>query len=95
VGIGPDGTAWFTESNGRRSYIGHIAADGSIVTFRVPWKGYEMFSIVEGPDHAMWFSDSTRRIGRITLDGHITAKARTRARRGARVERPDHVVHGG
>jgi streptogramin lyase len=60
--------------SGRGSYVGRVAADGSIATFLVPWKTHSFFLIVEGPDHAMWFSGQTRRIGRVTSDGHITAK---------------------
>jgi virginiamycin B lyase len=80
IAIAPDGTVWFTESNGNR--IGRMRPDGSDLTeFDVPTNESAPRIIALGADGALWFIElngtmdgrvvNGNRVGRITLTGQI------------------------
>lgn len=79
---GPDGALWFTEMLGNK--IGRITTGGQITEFALPDRGEVQCGelcpagITAGSDGALWFTESQfsagggNRIGRITVDGHLT-----------------------
>src|SRR6267154_2281215 len=71
VSIAPDGTLWFTESNGNR--IGRMAQDGTgLKEFDLPHAGSAPRIITIGSDGNFWFSEHLgNRMGRITPAGVI------------------------
>jgi streptogramin lyase len=75
ITAGPDGSLWFTETDGDAGKIGRITPAGKVSEFSLP--GGEGFAdrITAGPDGAVWFTvgiGSTGKIGRITPAGKIT-----------------------
>jgi len=80
ITTGPDGNLWFTET--QQAAIGRVSPTlGNLVEFPVPTlvqfpvasPGARLAGIANGPDHNLWFTDSTNnRIGRITPAGAIT-----------------------
>jgi len=66
----------FAKGNLGNQAIGRITPTGIITEFPLltaDWGGPEMIGIVEGADHAMWFTEPRgNRIGRITHSGVIT-----------------------
>ncbi|MDQ6892455.1 MAG: Virginiamycin B lyase [Acidobacteriota bacterium] len=62
----PD-AVWFTEGNA----IGRIDLRGRVIEFPLP-PGRSPQGIAFGPDGALWFTESSRRIGRLTTDGLLT-----------------------
>ena len=77
---GPDGALWFTEvkagATAASGYIGRITTDGSIteyLAYASPGGLNFPFSIITGPDGALWFLQSgTSIVGRITTTGSVT-----------------------
>lgn len=70
--IGPDGNLWFTDQY--QSAIGRIDKSGNLTYFTrglTRWNSGPQY-ITVGPDGALWFTEMRDRVGRITLDGHIT-----------------------
>lgn len=69
-----DGTLWYTEYDHEYgSNIGSIAPDGRLSFFLLPDNGRQSTSIVEGPDHNLWFTEQAgNAIGKITPAGVIT-----------------------
>ena len=56
IALAPDGTVWFTESNGNR--IGRMNPDGSgLVEYDVPTEESSPRIIALGADGNMWFSE--------------------------------------
>ena len=81
IALAPDGTVWFTQSNGNR--IGRMNPDGSGLTeFDVPTADSSPRIIALGADGNMWFVElngtidgrvvAGNRVGRITMQGEIT-----------------------
>ena len=72
IAIAPDGTVWFTESNGNR--IGRMNPDGThLAEFDVPTPDSAPRIIALGADGNIWFSEfNTSKIGRITPEGDVT-----------------------
>jgi streptogramin lyase/subtilisin-like proprotein convertase family protein len=71
IAAGPDGSLWFTETDGNR--IGRITLSGAITQYTLPNGGSGPNRIVAGPDGNLWFTEfSGNRIGRITPSGTIT-----------------------
>jgi streptogramin lyase len=68
--LGPDGNIWVC--NYLADAIARITPDGSITEFKLPGGGGKPLNIVAGPDGALWFTDETGKIGRITTSGTIT-----------------------
>ncbi len=82
--MGPDGGLWFTEnafdafgSSVNSGVIGRLSGRGRITLYFLPrprpgLTGATPYSIVAGPDGAMWFTERDgNAIGRITTTGHI------------------------
>jgi virginiamycin B lyase len=68
VAVSADGALWVTDRSGA---ILRIGRDRVVRRFRLSGRAGPR-GIVEGPDHAMWFTDfSRRRVGRITRDGAV------------------------
>lgn len=69
---GPDGTIWFEQ--GDDGIIGHITTTGQLTLFHLPNQSGEASPIwiTAGPDNALWFTDATGVIGRITSGGLLT-----------------------
>jgi streptogramin lyase len=68
----PDDSLWFTDEG--HSLIGRVGSDGRTATYV---RGLTRFDsgpqfITVGPDGNLWFTEVRDRIGRVTLDGHIT-----------------------
>ena len=72
IALAPDGTVWFTESNGNR--IGRMNPDGTHLTeFDVPAPESAPRIIALGADGNVWFSEHlANKIARITPKGEIT-----------------------
>ncbi len=71
IALAPDGTLWFTESDGNR--IGRMNPDGTgLVEFDVPTEESAPRIIALGADGNLWFSEHlASRIARITPQGEI------------------------
>jgi virginiamycin B lyase len=71
IALAPDGTVWFTESNGNR--IGRMNPDGSgLVEYDVPTEESAPRIIALGADGNMWFSEHLAgQMARITPRGEI------------------------
>lgn len=74
---GTDGALWFTERRADR--IGRITTQGAVTEFRIGGPGYPE-SIVQEPDHTVWFTDvveefpgttSQSTLGRLSTDGAV------------------------
>ena len=56
----PDGSLWYADSFGHGGKIGHLTSDGTLSEFPLPAgenvKVVYIYSIVIGPDGAIWFS---------------------------------------
>ena len=74
VALAPDGTVWFTESNGNR--IGRMSPDGSDLTeFDVPTEESAPRIIALGADGNMWFSEHlSGQMARITPSSRVRAR---------------------
>ena len=72
IAAGPDGSLWFTESDGNR--IGTVTIDGAFTEFTVPTSGSNPWGITSGPDGNLWFTEMfSSKIGRIApATGAIT-----------------------
>ncbi len=79
--VGPDGNVWFTETHGH--FVGRIATGGAVTEFAAPGvsgAGPDAVTGITGPaggiaagsDGALWFGESTGKIGRITTGGAVT-----------------------
>ena len=82
----PDGSLWYADSFGHGGKIGHLTSDGTLSEFPLPAgenvKVVYIYSIIIGPDGAIWFSgddydDSvyTRFVRRMTTSGAVTEVA--------------------
>ena len=82
----PDGSLWYADSFGHGGKIGHLTSDGTLSEFPLPAgenvKVVYIYSIIIGPDGAIWFSgddydDSvyTRFVRRMTTNGAVTEVA--------------------
>ena len=67
IAVGPDRNLWFTDESAAR--IGRITPAGQISTFAV---GAETIGITAGTDGAMWFTQLSDKIGRITTGGVLS-----------------------
>ena len=64
---GDDGATWFANGN----VVGHMTPSGEVHSFRLP-KDVRSFSIANGFDGEMWFTDQgTTAIGRISPSGKV------------------------
>ena len=72
IALAPDGTVWFTQSNGNR--IGRMNPDGTgLVEFDVPTEESSPRIIALGADGNIWFSEHLAgQMARITPAGEIT-----------------------
>jgi virginiamycin B lyase len=82
IATGPDGDLWFTEFAAFR--VGQVTTSGVFTEYLLPGISFngtsytgpvldEPFSIVAGPDGALWFTEyGTDKIGRITTAGAFT-----------------------
>jgi virginiamycin B lyase len=79
----PDGSLWYADSFGHGGKIGHLTSDGTLSEFPLPAgenvKVVYIYSVVIGPDGALWFSgddydDSnyTPFVRRMTTKGAVT-----------------------
>jgi virginiamycin B lyase len=85
ITAGPDGALWFAEDAGVGvpPSIGRITLGGQITSLPLPmFNGSSPTgdfaatdSLVTGPDGALWFTDLSHQIGRITIDGSATGFA--------------------
>jgi streptogramin lyase len=70
------GNLWYTEADPYNQYGAHIARRdpaGHVTEFPVPVQGVEFSGIAQGPDGAIWFTESNlNAIGRLAMDGTIT-----------------------
>ena len=74
ITAGPDGNLWFTDCTSYQllnqcstSQIGRITPSGQITEFPLPTANGTAFSITQGPDSNLWFTEySASQIGRIT-----------------------------
>jgi virginiamycin B lyase len=66
IAAGPDGALWFTRQDATTnvSWLGRITTAGQITQYAIPAPGGSPQSIVQGPDHAMWFAESSGDIAR-------------------------------
>jgi hypothetical protein len=70
IAPGPDGSLWFTESNG---HVGRIGADGSMTEYAPPIAGFLPGEIAIGADGNPWFSElAANEIGTISKNGTFT-----------------------
>ncbi len=72
--LGPDGAIYVTENNGvSAGWVARIAKSGSVWTltneFPVPTEPY---AITNGPDNALWITDLSGNVYRMTTNGTIT-----------------------
>ncbi len=72
--LGPDGAMYVTENNGvSAGWVARIAKSGSVWTltneFPVPTEPY---AITNGPDNALWITDFSGNVYRMTTNGTIT-----------------------
>ncbi len=70
------GNLWYAgidQSNPDRALIGRRDTAGRVTEFAVPGAGVQFAGITEGPDGAIWFTESTvNAVGRLAGDGTIT-----------------------
>jgi streptogramin lyase len=81
ITVGPDKALWYVESGlafakgqgSVPSYDGivRIATDGRIKAFSLASRNLSPLAIASGPDGALWFTDETQRIGRMTTSGRV------------------------
>src|SRR5205823_5779856 len=67
---GPDGNLWFTEFSGNN--IGRITPAGELMEFPALAAFSYPYDIAKGPDGNLWFTENIGKIGKITVDGHVT-----------------------
>jgi streptogramin lyase len=67
---GPDGAVWIADW-GLAHAIERYQPGGGLSVYGLP-SGGTPIAIVSGPEHALWFTDSTGKIGRITTSGEIS-----------------------
>jgi virginiamycin B lyase len=72
--LGPDGAMYVTENNGVTGWIARIAKSGSVwsLTNEFPFATIPD-AITAGPDNALWITDDTGAVYRMTTNGAITA----------------------
>jgi hypothetical protein len=74
--LGPDGNIWFIDNCGANyptsNIIGNITPDGVITTFPISTLA---LSLASGSDGAIWFTNASYEIGRITTSGTATYTA--------------------
>ena len=68
LALGPDGQLWYIKTGVDR--IGRLTTDGESTEFALA-SGSGPQRLVRGPDGALWFTERSGRIGRITVQGHI------------------------
>jgi virginiamycin B lyase len=69
IASGPDATVWIT--SGRTHMFFRVTADGAIQGLKAGPDTYPGF-IVAGPDHSLWFTEPSGKIGRLTPPASIT-----------------------
>jgi streptogramin lyase len=75
ITLGPDGKAWFTETNS--GLIGALDPNGALSEFNQPVNNTTPVGITAGPDGNMWYCQNTgNQIGRIDLNGDAVAPIR-------------------
>jgi streptogramin lyase len=70
ITAGPDGNLWFTENDNNQ--IVRVTTTGDFTLVATLKTGSFPYEITAGPDGNLWFTENSNRIGRITLDGHVT-----------------------
>ncbi len=65
----PDGNLWFQISNGSMNAIARMTTAGTVTQFAANSFVAPVHSMTVGPDGAIWMTESTTRIGRITTSG--------------------------
>jgi virginiamycin B lyase len=82
----PDGSLWYADSFGHSGKIGHLTSDGTLSEFPLPAretvKVVYIYSVIIGPDGALWFSGDdfdgsiyTPFVRRMTTNGAVTEVA--------------------
>jgi len=68
ISAGPDGNLWFTyeDFTTNASAIGRITTGGAITLTPTPTASSLPTDITAGPDRAMWFTEDSSKVGRIT-----------------------------
>jgi virginiamycin B lyase len=65
---------WFTDS--QHMTLSHLATDGALVRFPVPFASEWVFDAAVGADETVWFNsvtaDLVAHVGRMTVDGEVT-----------------------
>jgi streptogramin lyase len=73
ITTGPDGNIWFTVGGPNETgVVGRLTPGGTLTQFPVPTHFPGLFGITVGPDGNLWFAETSGKLGRITLSGHIT-----------------------
>ena len=68
--LGPNGNLWFGEHTGN---VGQITTAGLIMQIPVPHANPVNAGLAVAPDGAIWFAETFHnKLGRITMDGHVT-----------------------
>jgi RHS repeat-associated protein len=57
VALGPDHRIWYTEAGA--ATIGAISTSGTIAQYNLPNSRTQTYEIINGPDGALWFTEST------------------------------------
>ena len=74
VALGPNHTGmWFTEL--ATNTVGYITlSNGTIHRYTIPTAHAMPYGIAAGPDNAMWFTEGSGKIGRISVSSHVISE---------------------